>query len=146
VDKEKSQGQINICFVYSCYDNDANGNEVISAQRIGGISVTVDLPMTSKFIVSPLRSIRGSDYWMMFWMSRVPLWCRASIHISELALDARIFSNNQSLEGGINQAKNLTSTVKEDMSELSALVLKRWDDCFESGRLLFKQLREAGES
>jgi len=59
-------------------------------------------------------------------------------------LNARIFANNQSLEEGNNQQKNLTSTVKEDMADLSSLIYRRWDDCFESGCLLIKQLHDAG--
>ena len=47
-------------------------------------------------------------------------------------------------QDGINQEKNLTSTVKEDMSDLSSLIHRRWNDCFDSGRLLKKQLSDAG--
>ena len=80
----------------------------------------------------------------MFWGNHIPLWAHPSITIAKLALDARIFANNQSSEGGFNQQKNLTSTVKEDMADLSSLIYRRWDDCFESGRLLIKQLCDAG--
>ena len=143
IDRVRNQGTINICYIFSCYDIDENEVETIAPQRTGGFSVTVDLPMTSGRIPSPIRSERGSDYWM-YWVNRAPLWALASVNITETALDARIFPNNQGLEGSINQQKTHTSTVKEDMHELSAIIHRRWNDTFESGRLLRKQLKDAG--
>jgi len=80
----------------------------------------------------------------MFWLNRVALWSRAITSVAELALDARIFSNDQGLEGSINQEKNLTSTTRVDMAHLSSLITKRWQDNFDSGRLFGRQIKRSG--
>ena len=143
VDKKKKKGTINFCFVYSCYETNNDGTEIIAPQKIGGISLEVDLPMTKSTIRNPLFSSRGSEYWMNTWLNRVALWSTPIICVAELALDARIFRNNQGLEGCINHEKNHTSTTKEDMSCLSALIVKRWKDTIPAAKLLARQIRRS---
>ena len=113
-------------------------------QRIGVFSVKVDLPMERGVIPGAIESEHAAEYWMGFWGDRAPLWAMPVSNIAEIALDARILGNNQTVEGRINQQKNLTSTVKEDMSDLSSFIHRRWNNCFDSGRLLKKQLSDAG--
>ena len=80
---------------------------------------------------------------MKFWLNRVGVWAYPIIDVAETALDARIYLNNQSLEGTANQEKNLTSTVQEYVIDVSALMHKHWEDCFQSGRLLVRQIRHS---
>ena len=107
------------------------------------MSVTVDLPMTDNSIINPLYSERASRYWLTQWLSRAPLWSKAVITVAELALGARLFFNNQGLEGKICYEKHGVSTVKEDMADASSLVIRRWQDCLRGGRMFGRQARRA---
>ena len=63
IDEVNQKGVVNICYVYSCYDVDENNKEIVSPQRLGGISVEVELPMKRNFIPNPMYSQRASRYW-----------------------------------------------------------------------------------
>ena len=142
-DKVNQKGVVNICYVYSCYDDDENNKEIVSPQRLGGISVEVELPMKRNVIPNPMYSQRASKYWMTQWGDRVGLWCNAIIKVVEESLDARVWPNNQGIEGTFNAEKNHTSTAKTDTADLSSLISARWRDNYQGSRLLVKQLRRS---
>jgi hypothetical protein len=150
VNKEENIGRIGLCYLFSCYKDSTpsrstsviyNGDVSLHPFKIGGLGVDVKLPMNSGKVDNPLYSERMVTYLCGFWMSRPALWSRAIIAVLEDAFDRKFFANSQGVEGVINQEKNHRSTFKEDMSSLSALMLRHWEDSFNGSRLAMNQIR-----
>eukprot|EP00956_Cyclotella_meneghiniana_P026813 scaffold58909_cov107-Cyclotella_meneghiniana.AAC.1 len=154
-DAEKDTATIGICILYSCYqDRDPNGKPtnildessfVILPRKTGGFSVDINLPMTVMEVNNPLYCEKMADYFG-FWIGRAGLWTNAVIGLIEEATDRFLFSSSQGLEGLINQEKTHTSTHRQGMSCLPALISRRWDDCVNGSRYLVKQMIGLGHS
>ena len=148
-------GTIGICILYSCYqDRDPNdkptsilneNSNVIFPRKTGGMSADATLPMTAMEVDNPLFCPKMAEYFR-FWSGRVALWSNAIIDLIEEASNKFLFSSSQGIEGLINQEKTLTSTHKQDMSSIPALIARRWDDCFNGSRYLVKQIIGLGHS
>jgi len=76
-------------------------------------------------------------------MSRSALWSQQPISVVEKAMDARIFNNNQSLEGTFCCEKHGVSTVAEDFGDIPSMVHRRYNDSIEEGRLFAMQIKKS---
>lgn len=143
VDKDTSKGKINICLVYYCYSRDTDDREYVSPRRCGGFTVDVDLPHKSARLRNPLFSPTAAKYLLREWVSRAPLWSQQVIDVAEAALDARIFSSNQSVEGTFRSEKHEVSTVNEDFQDIPSLINRRHEDSVTDGKLFAVQVKKS---
>eukprot|EP00956_Cyclotella_meneghiniana_P035636 scaffold116650_cov38-Cyclotella_meneghiniana.AAC.1 len=99
--------------------------------------------MTEVEVDNPFYSSQFANY-LSYWYDKIGLWSNAIIGLTEDALEKYLFSSSQGIEGLINQQKTHTSTHSQDMSCLSALISRRWDDYFNGSRFLWKQIMGLG--
>ena len=142
----RKKGRVNIVYIYSPYTSDENGEESVSPQFIGGVTVEVNLPCKSNIIRNPLFSPVAVRYLMDYWLNRIGLWSNSVIDVANTAMDANIYSCNQSIEGTICQEKNGVSTVSEDMKDIANLISRRAEDVVKLGRLLSNQIDTAQDT
>lgn len=143
VDSEGKKGKAKICLVYYCYCREADGTESVSPRRCGGFYVDVNLPYTAGKLCNPLYSPTAARYVLMEWLSHPALWTQQIINVAESAMDARIFNNNQSLEGTFRSEKHEVSTVKEDFGDIPSTIHRRYTDYIESGKLFAMQIKKS---
>ena len=105
--------------------------------------MNVTLPHTSGRLRNPLYSPTAARYVMMEWLSNSAFWSEHIINVAEKALDARIFTSNQSLEGTFRSEKHEVSTVKQDFSDIPSTIHRRYDDYIEGGRLFAVQIKKS---
>lgn len=139
IDEESGLGTVVIPLIFSCYKVDDNGVEKIHPRLVRFIT-EMKLP-TGKSIPNPAYSERAANHWFGMWAARLPLWSNAIISLTETAMNVRLYGNNQGVEGGINQEKNLTSDVKEYTSTGAQLIHRRFDDFVQGGKLVAHQYR-----
>ena len=142
-DSVAKTGKVKICLLYYCYSRDEDGTEYISPRRTGGFFVDVTLPHTSGKLRNPLYSPTAARYVMTEWLSSSALWSEHIINVAEKALDARIFTSNQSLEGTFRSEKHEVSTVKQDFSDIPSTIHRRYNDYIEDGRLFAVQVKKS---
>ena len=150
-DVVKSTGTVGVCVLYSCYEKHDDSSMrildektvTVSPRKTGGIGIEVTLPMTESEVDNPFYSPQFANY-LSYWYDKIGLWSNAIIGLTEDALKKYLFSSSQGIEGLINQQKTHTSTHSQDMSCLSALISRRWDDYFNGSRFLWKQIMGLG--
>jgi len=143
IDRSAKKGKVKICLVYYCYRREADNTVQVSPRKYGSFSVDVDLPHSSCVLRNPLYSPTAARYLLLEWMSRSALWSQQPISVAEKAMDARIFNNNQSLEGTFCFEKHGVSSVAEDFGDISSMVHRRYNDSIEEGRLFAMQIKKS---
>lgn len=153
VDKGKSQGRVNVVFLYSSYESSTKElpfsllcphSISVEPQKVGGFGETVHLPLASPTIKNPFHSPRIAKYLINTWMDKLGLWPDSIIVALESATNKSVFNNSAGIEGVHNHDKNHTSTFREDMSSLPHLFDRRWNDSYNGNRLAMDQLKTAG--
>ena len=146
IEKKKgkcAKGIVKVCYVHSPYSIDENGSECVHAQLVGGVTVKVPLPHTSKTVKNPLFSPTAAKYTLKQWITRCGLWAQPSINLTNLALDANVFPCNSSAEGSICHEKNGYSTFQTDIRDVASLIHRRYDESVKVGKLLCNQIDQA---
>lgn len=140
-------GTVGICYVYSPYgDDDDQLSESLENQtattpkRTGGVTVQVNLPHKSSEVPNPLYCPAAADYILEYWLGRPGLWCESSLRLTKIAMDANIFSCNNSIESKICSEKHHVSSVRDDTSDLASLIHRRQNDVDEFACMVSKEI------
>ena len=128
IDAETNVGTVNICVVMTVTQ-----------------TLTLNLKLMFHFHTpaKTLHSPTAANYIVEYWMNRIGLWASPLMEITQQALNARIFTSNQGVEGTFNYEKNQVSTFNEDTADIASLVNRRSQDNIENGRMLRCQIGES---
>jgi hypothetical protein len=142
-------GTVGITYVYSPFGDDEDllrnklDNQTATPKRTGGVTVNVSLPHKSREIPNPLYCPDAVDYMLEYWLGRPGLWSESSLELVKEALNANIYSCNNSLEGKINNMKNHVSSFNEDIRDIASLIHRRQKDVNGFAYLASKEIDRA---
>mmetsp|Transcript_13944 Transcript_13944/g.22821 ORF Transcript_13944/g.22821 Transcript_13944/m.22821 type:complete len:284 (+) Transcript_13944:3-854(+) len=137
------KGTLKVVHILSPYAQDQDGEEFVSPKMLGGTTVDICLPHRYDSVLNPLFSPTAATYIRNTWLNRIGLWSEGVIELSNMAVDANVYSNNQCSEGFINGLKNYVTTVNDDVKSIADLIHRRYHDSVGMGRLISNQIDQS---